>query len=318
MLRFIGRRLLQMIPILIVVAIIIFTLMEFVPGDPVKIMLGDNATETQIAEERERLGFNKPFLERFWEFSTAAIRLDFGTSYITKTSVSQELLDRFPRTFKLAFFSVMVSVILGMPIGILCAINANKLPDRIALVLTLFFNSMPSFWLALLLVLFFSQQLGLLPSGGIGTAAHYVLPVVSSSIGAIASIARQTRASMLEVIRADYVTTAKSKGLSQRDIIMKHALPNALIPIITVIGGQFSHLMGGTTVIETVYSFPGLGSYIIGGINNRDYPIVRGGVLYIAFTFAMMMLVVDIIYAFADPRIRAQYSGGSKKKTAEA
>ena len=172
--------------------------------------------------------------------------------------------------------------------------------------ITLLANSMPSFWLALLLVMLFALRLKWLPSSGIGSWKNYILPVVSSSIGSLAGIARQTRASMLEVIRADYVTTARAKGLKEKAVILKHALPNALIPIITVIGGQFSFLMGGTTVIESVYSFPGLGSYIISGINNRDYPIVRGGVLYIAFTFSMMMLLIDIIYAFADPRIRAQ------------
>lgn len=316
MLRYIGRRLLEMIPILLVVAVLIFLMMEFVPGDPAKIILGDSATPAQIEEVREQMGLNDPFFVRFFDFFTRALRLDFGSSYITGTSVGEELLIRFPRTFNLAILSVLVTVILGIPIGILCAINANKISDRIWLVITLLANSMPSFWLALLLVMLFSLNLKWLPSSGIGSWKNYVLPVISSSIGSLAGIARQTRASMLEVIRADYVTTARSKGLKEKAVILKHALPNALIPIITVIGGQFSFLMGGTTVIESVYSFPGLGSYIISGINNRDYPIVRGGVLYIAFTFSMMMLLIDIIYAFADPRIRAQYASSSKKKKA--
>lgn len=316
MLRYIGRRLLEMIPILLVVAVLIFLMMEFVPGDPVKIILGDTATPAQIEEVREKMGFNDPFFVRFFDFLFNALHLDFGSSYITGTSVGAELLTRFPRTFKLAIFSVLVTVILGIPIGIICAINANKISDRIWLVITLLANSMPSFWLALLLVMLFALKLKWLPSSGIGSWKNYILPVVSSSIGSLAGIARQTRASMLEVIRADYVTTARAKGLKERAVILKHALPNALIPIITVIGGQFSFLMGGTTVIESVYSFPGLGSYIISGINNRDYPIVRGGVLYIAFTFSMMMLLIDIIYAFADPRIRAQYANASKKKKA--
>ena len=316
MLRYIGRRLLEMIPILLVVAVLIFLMMEFVPGDPVKIILGDTATPAQIEEVREKVGFNEPFFVRFFDFLFKALHLDFGSSYITGTSVGADLLTRFPRTFKLAIFSVLVTVILGIPIGIICAINANKISDRIWLVITLLANSMPSFWLALLLVMLFALRLKWLPSSGIGSWKNYILPVVSSSIGSLAGIARQTRASMPEVIRADYVTTARAKGLKEKAVILKHALPNALIPIITVIGGQFSLLMGGTTVIESVYSFPGLGSYIISGINNRDYPIVRGGVLYIAFTFSMMMLLIDIIYAFADPRIRAQYANASKKKKA--
>lgn len=317
MFRYIGRRLLEMIPILLVVAVLIFLIMEFVPGDPVKIILGDSATPAQIEEVRESMGFNDPFFVRFFDFITKALRLDFGNSYITGTSVGEELLIRFPRTFKLALLSITMTVIVGIPIGILCAINANKISDRIWLVITLLANSMPSFWLALLLVMLFSLKLKWLPSNGIGSWKNYVLPVLASSIGSFAGVARQTRASMLEVIRADYITTARSKGLKEKAVILKHALPNALIPIITVVGAQFSFLMGGTTVIESVYSFPGLGSYIISGINNRDYPIVRGGVLYIAFTFSMMMLLIDIIYAFADPRIRAQYANASKKKSKE-
>lgn len=314
MLRFIGRRILQMIPILIIVAVIIFTLMELVPGDPVKIILGDTATQVQIEAEREKLGLNDPFFVRFFNFLKGAVRLDFGDSYMTHTAVTDDLFTRFPRTLKLALLAILVTVTIGVPIGVICAIKANTITDRICLVLTLFANSMPSFWLALLLVLLFSLKLGWLPSSGIGGAKYYVLPVIASSIGSIAGIARQTRASMLEVIRADYITTAKSKGLSQRDIIIKHALPNALIPIITVIGGQFSFLMGGTTIVESVFSFPGIGLFIITGINNRDYPVVRGGILYIAFTFALIMLLIDIIYAFADPRIKAQYSAPKKKK----
>ena len=314
MLRYIGQRLLQMIPILLIVAVLVFTLMELVPGDPVSIMLGDTATEQQIEEARTRLGLDKPFLERFTDFMWNALHLDFGRSYYTGSSVGAELLQRFPRTLSLALFSMIVTVLVGIPIGIRCAIRADSLSDKLWLFITLLGNSIPSFWLALLLVLFFSSKLGILPSSGIGTWKHYVLPVVASSLRHIASVARQTRASMLEVIRADFVTTAKSKGLKERFIIMKHALPNALIPIITVIGSKFSFLLGGTTVIESVFSIPGIGLYIITGIKNRDYPIVRGGILYLALTFSVIMLIVDIIYAFADPRIKARYSSGKKAK----
>lgn len=313
MLRFIGRRLLQMIPILLIVAVLIFTLMEFVPGDPVEIMLGNTATPQQVEEARERLGLNDPFFVRFFSFMKNAVRLNFGESYMTGTSVGAELLQRFPRTLTIASLSILVTITIGIPIGIQCAIHADKLSDRIWLFITLLANSMPSFWLALLLVLLFSLKLKLLPSNGSGGLKYYILPVIASSMGSLASIARQTRASMLEVIRADYITTAKSKGLSQRNIIMKHALPNALIPIITVIGAQFSFLLGGTTVIESVFSLPGIGLYIINGISNRDYPIVRGGIMYIAITFSVLMLLIDIIYAFADPRIKAQYAAPKKK-----
>lgn len=306
-----------MIPILLVVAVLVFVLMELVPGDPVKIMLGDNATEQQVQEAREELGLNDPWLTRFINFIGGALRLDFGKSYMTRLPVGEELMTRFPRTLLLAVLSIAFTVLLGIPIGIRCALKADKLTDRIWLIITLLANSMPSFWLALLLVLLFALNLKILPSSGIGGIKYYILPVIASSMGSLAAIARQTRASMLEVIRADYITTAKSKGISMRNTIMRHALPNALIPIITVIGAHFSMLLGGTTVIESVFSFPGIGLYIINGINNRDYPVVRGGVLYIAFTFAIMMLIVDIIYAYADPRIKAQYAGPSRSKKTE-
>ena len=180
--------------------------------------------------------------------------------------------------------------------------------------ITLLWSSMPGFWLALLLVLLFSRQLGWLPSSGIGGPEFFILPVLSNSLGALAGIARQTRASMLEVIRADFISTAKAKGLGQKDVTWKHALPNALIPIITVVGGAFGMMLGGATITESIFSIPGIGLYMISGINNRDYPVVRGCILYIAFMFAIIMLITDLIYAFVDPRIKAQYIGTQKKQ----
>lgn len=317
MLRYVGKRLLTMIPILVVVAIVIFCLMDFVPGDPVQIMLGDSATPAQIEAARERLGLNDPFLVRMADYLKGLLKLDFGTSYIYGTPVGPELLSRFPRTVTLALLCVSVSVVIGVPIGIVCAMNANKLVDRIWMFLTLLGNSMPGFWLALMLVLLFSVKLKLLPSNGIGNWKYYVLPVIANSLGSFASISRQTRSSMLEVIRSDYVVTARSKGLSERDVIWKHALPNALIPIITICGSRFGHMLGGTTIIESVFSIPGIGLYMINGINSRDYPVVQGSIIYIAFTFSIMMLVTDLVYAFVDPRIKAQYVREKKKKEKE-
>ena len=307
MLRYIGKRLLQMIPILIVVAILIFTLMYFVPGDPVKIILGNDATDVQIAQVREDLGLNDPFIVQLTNYLKDLIRLDFGKSFFSGLPVRDELANRFPNTLMLAFFCVSFSVVVGIPIGIRCALKADQLTDRVWLFITLLCNSMPGFWLALMLVLLFSRQLGLLPSNGIGGPEYFILPVLANSLGSLAGIARQTRASMLEVIRADFVSTAKSKGISQRDVIWKHALPNALIPIITVIGGSFGMMLGGATITESIFSIPGIGLYMMSGINNRNYPVVRGCIIYIAFMFAVMMLLTDLIYAFVDPRIKAQY-----------
>lgn len=282
MLRYIGKRLLQMIPILIVVAILIFTLMYFVPGDPVKIILGNDATDVQIAQVREDLGLNDPFIVQLTNYLKDLIRLDFGKSFFSGLPVRDELANRFPNTLMLAFFCVSFSVVVGIPIGIRCALKADQLTDRVWLFITLLCNSMPGFWLALMLVLLFSRQLGLLPSNGIGGPEYFILPVLANSLGSLAGIARQTRASMLEVIRADFVSTAKSKGISQRDVIWKHALPNALIPIITVIGGSFGMMLGGATITESIFSIPGIGLYMMSGINNRNYPVVRGCIIYIA------------------------------------
>lgn len=314
MLRYIGKRLLQMIPILLIVAILIFTMMSLVPGDPVQIMLGDSATPLQIEEARETLGLNKPFLIRLFDFLAGILRLDFGESYITRKSVGEELMLRFPNTLILAICCVAFSVCLGIPIGIRCALKADTFEDRLWMFITMLCSSMPGFWLALLLVILFSVRLGWLPSYGIGGPQYFVIPVLANSIGSLAGIARQTRASMLEVIRADYISTAKSKGLSQREITWKHALPNALIPIITVIGSRFGMLLGGTTIVESIFSIPGIGLYMLNGINNRDYPVAQGCILYIAFTFSIIMLITDLVYAFVDPRIKAQYIRTKKKQ----
>lgn len=232
---------------------------------------------------------------------------------MTGTNVGRELITRFPNTLILALFCVAVSLVFGIPIGIHCALRADKLPDRVWLFVTMLCSSMPNFWLALMLVLLFSLRLGWLPSNGIGGWKYFVLPIIANSIGSVAGIARQTRSSMLETIRSDFVTTARSKGLSEKAVILKHALPNALIPIITIAGGHFGFMLGGTTVIESVFSIPGIGNYMLTGINNRDYPVVQGGIIYIAFAFAIMMLITDLVYAFVDPRIKAQYISGKKK-----
>lgn len=313
MIRYIGKRLLQMIPILLTVAILIFTLMYFVPGDPVEIMLGDTATPEQIAAARAKFGLDQPYLIRLWNYLVGIVHLDFGTSYLQGSSVASELFLRFPRTLTLASLSILFTIVVGIPIGIQCAIHANKLSDKIWMFLTMLGNSMPGFWLALLLVILFSVKLGLLPSNGTGGLEYYILPVVANSIGSLADIARQTRSSMLEVIRSDYVVTARAKGLPEKEVIWKHALPNALIPIITVCGSRFGFMLGGTVIIESVFSIPGIGMYMVNGINSRDYPVVQGSIIYIAFIFAFIMLITDLIYAYVDPRIKAQYIKSVKK-----
>lgn len=314
MLRYIGKRLLQIIPIVLIVAILIFTLMDFVPGDPVQIILGDSATEVQIENVRADLGLNQPFIIRLFNFLKGLLRLDFGKSYVTRTSVGEELFSRFPNTLAIALLSILLSVAVGIPIGIRCALKAGKFEEQVWMLITMLGTSMPGFWLALLLVLLFSVRLGWLPSNGIGGMQYFILPVIANSLGSIASIARQTRSSMLEVIRADFIYTARSKGITERNVIIRHALPNALIPIITILGASFGHLLGGTTIIEQVFSIPGIGYYMLTGINGRDYPVVQGCIIYIAVSFSIIMLLTDLIYAFVDPRIKAQYVGAKKNR----
>ena len=307
MLRYIGKRLLHIIPVLMAIAILTFTLMYFVPGDPVQIMLGDMATPAQIEEARAHMGLDKPYLIRLWNYLVGIVRLDFGNSFSQGISVATELRLRFPHTLTLSTLSIIFTIVIGIPIGIQCAIKADKLSDKIWMVLTMLGNSMPGFWLALLLVLLFSLRLGWLPSQGIGGIQNYILPTIANSIGSLADIARQTRSSMLEVIRSDFVVTARSKGLSERAVVWGHALPNALIPIITICGSRFGFMLGGIVIIESIFSIPGIGSYLVNGINSRDYPVVQGSIIYIAFIFSFVMLLTDLFYAYADPRIKALY-----------
>lgn len=315
MIRYIIKRLLWMIPVVLGVAILVFTIMEFVPGDQVTIMIGGSATPAEQEAMREMLGLNRPFLVRLGEYLKNLIfHFDFGTSYIYGNSVASDIMDRFPRTAMIAFISSAFATIVGIPIGIYAATHQDKTGDRVALIASMFFVSMPNFWLALILVIVFSLKLGWLPNTGIGSPAHYVLPMISLLLGSFANEARQTRSGMLEVIRSDYIITARAKGVSERNVLYKHALPNALIPIITNIGTHFGRSLGGTLILETVFSIPGLGTYLMSGINNRDYNAVQGTLIFLAIMFSIVMLLTDLVYAFIDPRIKAQYENQSKKR----
>lgn len=318
MLKYTIRRIIIMIPLLLVVAALIFTIMCFVPSDPITISMADTqATQAEIEAARESMGYNDPYPLRLLNYMKDVVfHLDFGTSYKSGKAVVSELTERFPNTLILAVGSILVSIIIGIPVGVMSAVKAERLVDRISMFLTLLFNSMPNFWLALLLVLLFSVKLKWLPSNGNKDLTYFILPVLANSLGGVAGIARQTRASMLEVIRSDFVTTARSKGLSERTVIYGHAFPNALIPIITVCGSRFGMLLGGTTIIEMIFSIPGIGAYMINGINNRDYNVVQGSMVYLAAVFMLIMLLTDLIYALVDPRIRAKYASKRTKKGA--
>ncbi len=308
--RYILKRLLWMIPVALGVAIVIFTILYFTPGDPAVMILGSSATLEDREVLRESMGLNDPYIVQLGSFlKQTFIDFDLGTSYFTNKSVTSEIMARLPHTFILALGSMILSCLIGIPLGITAAVNQNKLPDRISMLVALAGVSMPQFWIGLLLVLLFAVNLGWLPASGVGSWQNYVIPVIAVSLNGIATQARLVRSSMLEVIRSDYVTTARAKGVSKFSAVYKHALPNALIPVITQVGTSFGKTLGGTIVIETVFSIPGIGSYMISAVNNRDYPIVRGTVVFLALTFSVVVLLVDIIYAFVDPRIKAQYEG---------
>lgn len=314
MVKYVIKRIILMIPVLFCVAVLVFTMMYFAKGDPATLIAGNTATQERVEEVREQLGLNDPYLVRLGRFLSQLVRGDLGNSYVLGTSVFSDLKTKLPHTLRIAFFSILCSTLIGIPIGIRSAVKANTWEDRLSMFLTMLGVSMPNFWLGIMLVILFSLKLGLLPSNGIGGWKYYVLPVASTAISGLAGTARLARSSMLEVIRADYITTARAKGVSERGVIYKHALGNALIPIVTAIGGNFAGAMGGTVVIETVYSIPGIGTYLINGISNRDYTVVQGSILTIAVIFSLVMLAVDMAYAFIDPRIKAQYEGQSKKK----
>lgn len=303
-----------MIPIILCVAILVFTLMTFCPGDPAAIVLGSSATEEDMNLMRESLGLNRPFLVRLGTYlRDAFLRFDLGRSYLTKVSIADSIREYLPRTMLLTIITMLISVGLALPLGITAATHQGRWQDTVCMVFALIGISVPSFWLALLLILEFSVKHAWLPAMGIGGLKYYILPAISGSLGGVASLARQTRSSMLDVIRADYITTARAKGVSERNVITRHALKNALIPIITVIGTQFGRQLGGTMVIETIFGIPGMGQFIITGVNQRDYPVVQSGAIFLAIVFSLCMLGVDLLYAAADPRIKAQYAKGKRR-----
>lgn len=316
MTRYVIKRLLIMIPLLIAVGVIMYTLMEFVPGDPVDIVFNTGFhTEEEKDLMREAMGLNRPFVVRLGDYiSGVFLHFDFGNSLTDGTSIKTALLTRFPNTLYIAIFSIILTVVVGLPLGIYTAVHANSLGDKVSLFVTLLFDCMPSFWTALLLVLLFSVKLKWLPSSYDKTMVCFILPTLANSLGGLAGFTRQVRASMLEVIRSDYVTTARSKGLPEHDVVYGHALPNALIPILTVVGMRFGSMLGGATIVEVIFSIPGIGQYLVNAINGLDYTAATGSIIFIAFTFSVIMLLTDLLYAYADPRIKAQYTASSRKK----
>jgi peptide/nickel transport system permease protein len=296
-----------MLPVLLGVIFVIFSIMWITPGDPAQIILGEAARPEDIAALRLEMGLNDPFLIQFFRFVGNLLRGDLGISYNSRRAAFDEIIDRFPTTIQLAALTVLLAIVVGIPSGILCAVKHHSIFDNVVTVVGLIMLSIPNFWLGLMLILFFSVQLGILPVSGFTTPLHWIMPMLTLGLSFSGIYMRFTRSSMLEVIRQDYIRTARAKGQKESTVIFKHALKNALIPVITVVGLSFGGLLGGAVLTETVFAVPGIGSFMVISIRARDFPVIQGAVLMIALMFSFINLAVDILYGFVDPRIRSQY-----------
>ncbi|KUO74261.1 MAG: hypothetical protein APF77_08805 [Clostridia bacterium BRH_c25] len=318
MYRYILNRILMMVPVLLGVSLVVFSMVYIAPGDPARIILGDTASEEEVQELREEMGLNDSFFEQYGRhIKNVVTKGDLGTSYITQRSVTTEIMDRWPTTMMLAVMSVILATLIGIPTGIISATRQYSVFDNLAMILALVGVSMPNFWQGLILIIVFSVNLAWLPASGFYGPIYWILPVITIGTSTAATIARMTRSSMLEVVRQDYITTARAKGNKERVVIINHALKNALIPIITVIGLQLGRGLGGAILTESIFSIPGLGKLMVDSIKARNYPVVQGGVLFIAIAFSLINLFVDVLYAYADPRIKSQYSRKRSKKSKE-
>ena len=304
MLGYTIKRILQVIPVLLIISFICFILIRLVPGHPAANMLGVNASKEAIAAQRAELGLDKPLLTQYGDFLVKALQGDLGKSITTRRPVIDEIAQRYPATLKLALGATVFAAVVGITFGVLSAVKQNKLTDNVIMVFSLLSVSTPSFFLALVMMLLFSIHLGWLPSMGLRTPLHYVLPIITLGMQSVGLIARTTRSSMLEVLRQDYIRTSRSRGISQAVIVMRHAFKNALIPVVTVVGLRFGGLLAGSMLVEAVFSVPGIGRFMVDGVLKRDYPVVQGTVLVLATTFVLVNLAVDLIYALIDPRIK--------------
>ena len=332
MIKYILKRLLMLIPVLIGVSLIVFVLLRVAAPDPAPVVLGQHATDEAMDQWREANGLNDSVVKQYFDFITGAVQGDFGESYYTKTPVIDEIGSRFPATIEIAVFAIIVASVFGIIIGVIAAVKKNSIIDNASMVLSLVGVSIPIFWLGILFIILFTKVLGWLPASGridvtftvndvtglylIDTLIsgdfeafknalwHLILPGMTLALYTLAIISRMTRSSMLDTLGQDYIRTARSKGLSEGRVIVKHGLRNALMPIVTVIGLQFGSLLGGAVLTETVFAWPGIGKYTVECINKSDFPVIQAVVLIIATIFVVMNLIVDIIYAFLDPRIK--------------
>lgn len=311
--KFILKRLLYMIPVLLGVAFLVFAILSLTPGDSGTIILGITAKPEDIASLNEQFGYNKPFLIRFFSYiKDIVLHFNLGVSYQTREPVINDIMAKFPNTLKLTIFSMSLSAIIGISFGIISAVKQYSALDHICVVTALVFACIPGFWLGLMLMMLFSLKLGWLPSYGAESLKNFILPTLTVSMTSAAGLLRLTRSAMLETIRQEYIRTAKAKGASKKRIIIKHALRNALMPVVTTLGTSFGASLGGAIIAETVFAMPGMGTLITTAIRQKDIPMVMGSTLFLAVLFSLIILLVDILYAVIDPRIMDKYKKGGK------
>lgn len=315
MLKYILKRILLMIPVILGVLIIVFILSEITPGDPVDNIVGSDATLEEREAAREAYGLNDPALVRFGRYVWGIIsRGDLGTSYSNGQPVIKEIGHRYPVTLKLTLLSVLVALVISLPLGVLSAVKQYSWVDNLTMVAALLFVSIPQFWLALMMLLVFSVKLHMLPASGIDNWMSWVLPVAMIGIGNVGNLARVTRSSMLEIIRQDYIRTARAKGQKNSVVIFKHGLRNALIPVVANAGNTIGVSLGGAVVAESIFSIPGVGQYMLNAINARNWPAVQGGLIVLALSFSVVMLLVDLVYTVVDPRLKTEFNNKNKIK----
>jgi peptide/nickel transport system permease protein len=309
MIKYIVRRVLLIVPVLLGVSVIVFGIMHLTPGDPAILMLGEAAPERELAALRARLGLDEPIYVQYGIWLGRIVQLDFGRSIRSGRPVTAEIQARLPATIELAVLATLLAIVIGVPLGVLSATRPNSVLDHTATIAAFGGLAMPVFWQGLMMILIFSVWLGWFPSSGrLGGWAYYVLPTLTLGTSAIAAITRMTRSTMLETLSQDYIRTAKSKGLVDRRIVYSHALRNALIPVVTVIGLQFGGLLSGAVLTETIFSWPGIGRLAVDAIRAKDFPVVQGVVMVFAVIYALVNLFVDVIYAYLDPRLKTRYS----------
>lgn len=304
-----------MIPVLLGVAFLVFTILSLTPGDPGSIILGITAKPEDIAALNAQFGYDKPFLVRFFSYiGNLVCHFDLGTSYQTREPVINDIMARFPNTLLLTVLSMSLASVIGISLGIISAVKQYSVIDHVLVVVALVFACIPGFWLGSMLILLFSLKLGVLPSFGADSLRHFILPTIAVCMSSAAGLLRLTRSAMLETLRQEYIRTAKAKGASKKRIIFKHALRNALLPVVTVLGTSFGASLGGAIIAETVFAMPGMGTLITNSIRQKDIPMVMGSTLFLAFLFSVIILIVDVLYAFIDPRIKAKYVNGGKSR----